>query len=127
MNKNSILAFALLLFVVLGCLDSNSNSNSNSNTTPQNSGAPGSTSEGSGPVSNTSGPTREDYGPNRNPAENQHDYLVRQQGQGQVGPCSSAWQEFYVAYFEWKNGRLAQDRFVEIQRRYDECVAREYP
>jgi len=115
MKKESIFTFALLLFVVLAC--------SNGNTTQPNNGSPASNT-GGGPVSNSSGPSREDWGPNRDPEENAHDWRLRQQGQ--VGPCSSAFQEMHTAYFEWKNGRLAHDRYLEIQRRYDECVAREY-
>ena len=116
MKKESILALALLLFVVLAC--------NNGNTTQPNTGSPASNTGGSGPVSNSSGASQADWGPNRHPAENAHDYRLRQQGQ--VGPCSSAFQDMHTAYFEWKNGRLAHDRYLEIQRRYDECVAREY-
>ena len=117
MKKESILALALLLFVVLAC--------NNGNTRQPNTGSPASnTGGGTGPVSNSSGASQADWGPNRHPAENAHDYRLRQQGQ--VGPCSSAFQDMHTAYFEWKNGRLAHDRYLEIQRRYDECVAREY-
>lgn len=115
MKKESTLVFALLLFVVLAC--------SNGNTTQPNAPS-NNTGGGTGPVSNSSGPSQADWGPNRDPEENAHDYRLRQQGQ--VGPCSSAFQDMHTAYFEWKNGRLAQDRYLEIQRRYTECVAREY-
>lgn len=73
-----------------------------------------------GPVS-TSGPDRQDYGPTRHPAENAHDYTLRQQGQ--IGPCGRAWDDYEAAYFAMKNGAIPEHVFREAQRRYEECVA----
>lgn len=97
--KKSLLPAALLLCVVAGC------------------------EPGSGPIS-TSGPDRQDYGPNRNPAENAHDYTLRQQGQ--IGPCGRAWDEFNAGYFNWKNGQIPEEQYRQMERMYDECVAQNY-
>ena len=73
-----------------------------------------------GPVS-TGGPERVDYGPTRHPAENAHDYQLRQQGQ--AGPCGQAWDQYEATYFNWKNGQVEEYLVREAQRLYDECVA----
>lgn len=75
------------------------------------------------PVS-TSGPDRQDYGPNRHPAENAHDYTLRQQGQ--IGPCGRAWDEFNAGYFHWKNGQIPEAHYQQLQQSYDACVAQNY-
>jgi hypothetical protein len=122
MKKESLLALALLLLVVLGCEPSN-NTNSRPGSRPGSSQG-SSSGQDTGPVSNTSGPDRQDYGPNRNPAESAHDYRLRQQGQ--VGPCASAWDDYYASYFNWKNGRITEGQYRDAEQRYDVCVAQNY-
>lgn len=109
--KRPLLALALLLFVVLGCEPTNTTNASS------DSGAD------SGPVA-TSGPDRPDYGPTRHPAENAHDYSLRQQGQ--IGPCGLAWDEFHASYFNWKNGMIPEGQHRDAERQYDGCVAQNY-
>ena len=122
MKKESFLALALLLLVVLGCEPSN---NTNSRPGPGPGSSPGSNSgTDTGPVSN-SGPDRPDYGPNRNPAENAHDYQLRQRGQ--AGPCSRTWDDYYASYFNWKNGRITEAQYRNAEQIYDQCVAQNYP
>jgi hypothetical protein len=121
MKKESFLALALLLLVVLGCEPSN-NTNSRSGSRPGSSQGSNSGSD-TGPVSE-SGPDRPDYGPTRNPAENAHDYRLRQQGQ--VGPCASAWDDYYASYFNWKNGRITEGQYRDPEQRYNGCVAQNY-
>ncbi|HEV2706148.1 MAG TPA: hypothetical protein VGV59_09505 [Pyrinomonadaceae bacterium] len=95
-------------------------SNNNTNSAPQP--ATQSTPD-SGPVSE-SGVNRQDYGPTRHPAENAHDYQLRQQGQ--IGPCGRAWDYMYANYFNWKNGKLSEAQYREIERVYNACVAQNY-
>lgn len=121
MKKESVLAIALLLLVVLACEPGN-------NTNPRPDSRPGSgqaSTPGSdtGPVSG-SGPDRPDYGPTRNPAENAHDYRLRQQGQ--FGPCAGAWDNYYAGYFNWKNGRITEGLYRDAEQRYNACVAQNY-
>jgi hypothetical protein len=125
MKEESFLALALLLLVVLGCEPSNNTtSRPGSNSQISNSGQVSDSGQDAGPVSNTSGPDRQDYGPNRNPAENAHDYRLRQQGQ--VGPCASAWDYYHASYFDWKNGRITEGQYRDAEQRYDWCVAQNY-
>ena len=93
--KRSLPVLAVLLFATLGC-----------------------------EPASTSGPDRQDYGPNRHPAENAHDYGLRQQGQ--IGPCGRAWDDFHASYFNWRNGTIQEPQYRDAERRYDECVAQNY-
>jgi len=72
-----------------------------------------------------SGPTRVDYGPTRNPYENEDSYRLSQQGQ--IGPCSYAWEAYNAAYFAWKSGQITSDQYREAERMYNECCYRAYP
>jgi len=97
--KKSLLSIALLLCAATGC------------------------EPDGGPVS-VSGPDRQDYGPNRHPAENAHDYTLRQQGQ--IGPCGRAWDDFHASYFSWKNGTIPEEQHRALERAYNDCVAQNY-
>ena len=120
MKKDSLLALALLILVALGCEPSSTiNSGRDNRPTAQ----PAGNARDDGPVS-VSGPDRPDYGPTRHPAENAHDYTLRQQGQ--IGPCGRAWDYMYASYFEWKNGRMTEGQYRDAERGYNECVARNY-
>jgi len=117
MKKESFLALALMLFVVLSCEPSSS-----SNPPPPPQPTPVSSPDG-GPVS-VSGPEQQDYGPTRHPTENAHDYQLRQRGQ--IGPCGRAWDYMHASYFNWKNGKLNEAQYREIERTYNACVAQNY-
>jgi|GEM_PF-3702975 len=133
MKKDSFLAFALLLFVALGCEPSN-DANSRPDSRPAYNQGTGSgqqgtgsgqqgTGSGQGPVS-VSGPDRPDYGPSRDPYENDHNYRLQQQGR--AGPCAAAWDYLYASYFNWKNGAVTEGQYRDAAQRYEACVAQNY-
>ena len=122
MKTESLLALALLLFVVMGCDPNDNRPSGTSQRPPASQGSnPG---QGSGPVSE-SGPDRVDYGPTRHPGENAHDYNLRQRGQ--IGPCGRAWDYYYASYFDWKNGRITEGLYRQAEQGYNQCVAQNYP
>ena len=118
MKKESILALALLLFVVLSCNPSNSSPTPTGQSSPPNSGTD------NGPVSQ-SGPDRVDYGPNRCPYENL-DYQNQKQ-QGRVSPCTPIWDNYEQAYRDLRAQRITQQQYAYIEETYYRCCDQNYP
>ncbi|HXL82295.1 MAG TPA: hypothetical protein VN951_15580 [Pyrinomonadaceae bacterium] len=116
MKLDSLIAVAILVVAVLGCVNNNQNNRTDSPPNVQSSPVEG---RGEGPVSQAPG-AEGSYGPNRDPTENADNYRLQQQGQ--VGPCNEKYNEFYNAYFQWKNNTIPVERFREYENAYDACV-----